>query len=83
MRGRYLFVSCSLQTMISRILPLIRHEPSFMLVPVANESEGVSSLVLLLAARPMTPASYLPEGSTAPPRPRCGIVERDKIKMVI
>jgi sulfopyruvate decarboxylase TPP-binding subunit len=36
------FISYLPETRLSQILPLLREDPSFMLVPVANESEGVS-----------------------------------------
>jgi sulfopyruvate decarboxylase TPP-binding subunit len=36
------FVSYLPETRLSHILPLMREDSSFMVVPVANESEGVS-----------------------------------------
>src|SRR5262244_95719 len=36
------FVSYLPETRLSQILPLMREDPSFMVVPVANESEAVS-----------------------------------------
>ena len=36
------FVSYLPETRLSQIMPVLREDPSFMLIPVANESEGVS-----------------------------------------
>jgi sulfopyruvate decarboxylase TPP-binding subunit len=36
------FIAYLPETRLSQILPIMREDPAFMLVPVANESEGVS-----------------------------------------
>lgn len=55
------FVSYLPETRLSQILPLIREDPSFMVVPVANESEGVS--IAAGAALGGRPAAVYMEGS--------------------
>ncbi|HZA55488.1 MAG TPA: thiamine pyrophosphate-binding protein [Candidatus Udaeobacter sp.] len=55
------FVSYLPETRLSQILPLMREDPSFMVVPVANESEGVS--IAAGASLGGTPAAVYMEGS--------------------
>ena len=55
------FVSYLPETRLSQILPLMREEPSFMVVPVANESEGVS--IAAGASLGGRPAAVYMEGS--------------------
>jgi sulfopyruvate decarboxylase TPP-binding subunit len=55
------FVSYLPETRLSQILPLIRQDPSFMVVPVANESEGVS--IAAGASLGGRPAAVYMEGS--------------------
>lgn len=55
------FVSYLPETRLSQILPIMRAEPSLMLVPVANESEGVS--IAVGAALGGRPAAVYMEGS--------------------
>jgi sulfopyruvate decarboxylase TPP-binding subunit len=55
------FISYLPETRLSQILPLMRQDPSFMLVPVANESEGVS--IAAGAALGGRPAAVYMEGS--------------------
>jgi sulfopyruvate decarboxylase TPP-binding subunit len=55
------FISYLPETRLSQILPLIREDPSFMLVPVANESEAVS--IAAGASLGGRPAAVYMEGS--------------------
>ena len=55
------FVSYLPETRLSQILPLMREDPSFMVVPVANESEGVS--IAAGASLGGRPAAVYMEGS--------------------
>lgn len=55
------FVAYLPETRLSQILPLLRQDPSFMLVPVANESEGVS--IAAGASLGGCPAAVYMEGS--------------------
>jgi sulfopyruvate decarboxylase TPP-binding subunit len=55
------FVSYLPETRLSQILPLMREDPSFMVVPVANESEGVS--IAAGASLGGTPSAVYMEGS--------------------
>src|SRR4051812_28118320 len=55
------FVSYLPETRLSQILPLMRQEPSLMLVPVANEAEGVS--IAAGASLGGRPAAVYMEGS--------------------
>src|SRR5882724_10595168 len=55
------FVSYLPETRLSQILPLMREDPSFMFVPVANESEGVS--IAAGASLGGRPAAVYMEGS--------------------
>ncbi|HEV8725093.1 MAG TPA: thiamine pyrophosphate-binding protein [Candidatus Binatia bacterium] len=55
------FVSYLPETRLSQIMPSLREDPSFMLVPVANESEGVS--IAAGASLGGRPAAVYMEGS--------------------
>ena len=55
------FVSYLPETRLSQILPLMREDPSFMVVPVANESEAVS--IAAGASLGGRPAAVYMEGS--------------------
>lgn len=55
------FVSYLPETRLSQILPLMREDPSLMVVPVANESEGVS--IAAGASLGGRPAAVYMEGS--------------------
>jgi sulfopyruvate decarboxylase TPP-binding subunit len=55
------FVSYLPETRLSQIMPLLREDPSFMVVPVANESEGIS--IAAGAALGGRPAAVYMEGS--------------------
>lgn len=55
------FVSYLPETRLSQIMPVLREDPSFMLVPVANESEGVS--IAAGASLGGRPAAVYMEGS--------------------
>src|SRR5258706_14039353 len=55
------FVSYLPETRLSEIVPLLRADPSFMVVPVANESEAVS--IAAGAALGGRPAAVYMEGS--------------------
>jgi sulfopyruvate decarboxylase TPP-binding subunit len=55
------FVSYLPETRLSQILPLMREDPSFLIVSVANESEGVS--IAAGASLGGTPAAVYMEGS--------------------
>ncbi len=55
------FVAYLPETRLSQILPLLRQDPSFLLVPVANESEGVS--IAAGASLGGRPAAVYMEGS--------------------
>ncbi|MGH9857362.1 MAG: thiamine pyrophosphate-binding protein [Acidobacteriota bacterium] len=55
------FISYLPETRLSQILPLLREDPSFMVVPVANESEAVS--IAAGASLGGRPAAVYMEGS--------------------
>ena len=55
------FVSYLPETRLSQIVPLLREDPSFMIVPVANESEAVS--IAAGASLGGRPAAVYMEGS--------------------
>ena len=55
------FVSYLPETRLSQILPLLREDPSFMVIPVANESEAVS--IAAGASLGGRPAAVYMEGS--------------------
>jgi len=55
------FISYLPETRLSQILPLVREDPSFMVVPVANESEAVS--IAAGASLGGRPAAVYMEGS--------------------
>ena len=55
------FVSYLPETRLSQILPLMREDPSFMVIPVANESEAVS--IAAGASLGGRPAAVYMEGS--------------------
>ena len=55
------FVSYLPETRLSQIMPLLREDPSFMVVPVANEAEGVS--IAAGASLGGRPAAVYMEGS--------------------
>jgi sulfopyruvate decarboxylase TPP-binding subunit len=55
------FIAYLPETRLSQILPIMREDPAFMLVPVANESEGVS--IAAGASLGGTPAAVYMEGS--------------------
>src|SRR5499427_10830485 len=55
------FVSYLPETRLSQILPLMREDPSFMVVPVANESEAVA--ITAGASLGGRPAAVYMEGS--------------------
>jgi sulfopyruvate decarboxylase TPP-binding subunit len=55
------FIAYLPETRLSQILPIMREDPAFRLVPVANESEGVS--IAAGASLGGTPAAVYMEGS--------------------
>lgn len=55
------FVSYLPETRLSQIMPLLREDPTFMVVPVANEAEGVS--IAAGASLGGRPAAVYMEGS--------------------